>query len=121
MSDIQRWRLNGGSIKDDGAGPYVRYADHVEALRLAQGQAYGDIAEVKAMAYEQGQRDALAKAEQAVVDSLDYDSDKRHIRRVFAAIKGEQSIHGHRTTCTVFSCPEGECDCRVKGESDAVS
>jgi HNH endonuclease len=39
MSDIQRWRLNGGSIKDDGAGPYVRYADHVEALRQAETDA----------------------------------------------------------------------------------
>jgi hypothetical protein len=70
MSDIQRWRLNGGSIKGDGAGPYVRYADHVEALRQAESRewAAGHRAAVaqESAAYEQGQRDEREKAVQRV-------------------------------------------------------
>jgi flagellar biosynthesis/type III secretory pathway protein FliH len=66
MSDIQRWSF------PSGAGDFVRYADHVEALRQAEINAVDGILEQRAYAagrrdgydqgIEQGQRDAVSLA-----------------------------------------------------------
>jgi hypothetical protein len=111
MTDIQRWDMTGsywGSVMrvESKHGPYVTYADHVEALRQAVAsvtsfaikQIMGEEEDTRRdllAAYEQGQRDALAAAVQRVealrhsvpsTDRVWMPTDE-----VIAAIKGEQA------------------------------
>jgi hypothetical protein len=100
MSDIQRWSF------PSGAGDFVRYADHVEALRQARADEREKCQEKVwnfDRGYEQGHRDALAGAVQRVeaisADDLDKVNPLRERillptflitqRAVIAAIKGD--------------------------------
>lgn len=86
MTGIPRW--SGVAAYRDDNGPWVTYADHVEALRQAEKWVIDQTAD----AYEQGQRDALAAAVQRVEAApwLDTLTQQLIRERVIAAIKGEQ-------------------------------
>jgi len=62
MSDIQRWSMAYTNDRPHPEGKWVRYADHVEALR----QAEIDVQQAFQHGLEVGQRDALAGAVQRV-------------------------------------------------------
>ncbi len=100
MADIQRWTpllTNKGTVQGYATpdGPYVTYADHVEALRQArlhEGWFSGyDVGHVEG--YEQGQRDALAAVEKHAAEFLAEDDRVAHdvLMFVIATIRGEQA------------------------------
>jgi hypothetical protein len=103
MSDIQRWSeyVDGMVISEQGY--WVTYADHVEALRQAERWSTPEHVEQANYWYEQGQRDALARAVQQVTDDcianghydashVYYESDYQlceNCKGTIAAIKGD--------------------------------
>jgi hypothetical protein len=87
-----RWTSFGPMLDEDG--PFVTYADHVEALRQATALATPETVAQANYWYEQGQMDAIAAAVQRVEVLIDPwpNTSPGVIRRgnVFAAIKGDQ-------------------------------
>jgi hypothetical protein len=87
MTEMLRYRWTSFGPMLDEDGPFVTYADHVEALRQAS------LEPLPSLAYEQGQRDALDAAVQRVEALIDPwpNTSPGLIRRgnVFAAIKGD--------------------------------
>ncbi len=92
-----KWTSFGPMLDEDG--PFVTYADHVEALRQAEQRGYLQGQEDSATQFqygvEQGQRDALAAAVQrvkALAGPTQWRPEPRktaQISEVIAAIKGE--------------------------------
>jgi hypothetical protein len=66
MTDILRYKWTSFGPMLDEDGPFVTYADHVEALRQVTDLATPETVRQANYWYEQGQRDALAAAVQRV-------------------------------------------------------
>ncbi len=94
MTDMLRYKWTSFGPMLDEDGPFVTYADHVEALRQASALATPETVAQANYWYEQGQRDALDAAVQRVEALIDPwpNTSPGLIRRgnVFAAIKGDQ-------------------------------
>jgi hypothetical protein len=102
MTDILRYRWTSFGPMLDEDGPFVTYADHVEALRQATALATPETVMQANYWYEQGQRDALAGAVQRV-EAIGKVSQAKHegdpyswsvglldCATVISAIKGDQ-------------------------------
>jgi hypothetical protein len=99
MTEMLRYRWTSFGPMLDEDGPFVTYADHVEALRQATALATPETVVQANYWYEQGQRDALAQAVQRVEEltiphhfPVDVTCGvwKLVIRECIAAIKGDQ-------------------------------
>jgi hypothetical protein len=109
MTEMLRYRWTSFGPMLDEDGPFVTYADHVEALRQVTDLATPETVVQANYWYEQGQRDALKAAVQrveAIADDMnsgvdwnwDYEADptgmtrnpRVWIREAVAAIKGDQ-------------------------------
>ncbi len=66
MTDMLRYKWTSFGPMLDEDGPFVTYADHVEALRQATSLATPETVSQALYWYEQGQRDAIAAAVQRV-------------------------------------------------------
>jgi hypothetical protein len=77
-----RWTIFGPMLEEDG--PFVTYADHVEALRQATALATPETVAQAIYWYSQGQRDALARLEAYLAGC-----NCPHVGGALAAIKGD--------------------------------
>jgi hypothetical protein len=110
MTDILRYRWTSFGPMLDEDGPFVTYADHVEALRQASALATPETVAQANYWYEQGRQDFLKAAVQrveAIADDMnsgvdwnwDYEADptgmtrnpRVWIREAVDAIKGDQA------------------------------
>jgi hypothetical protein len=66
VGEIQRWTFDGPPAYEYGEGGWVTYADHVAAVATVQADMRDENKRNYDMGYEQGQRDAIAKAVAAV-------------------------------------------------------
>ena len=95
MTEMLRYRWTSFGPMLDEDGPFVTYADHVEALRQATALATPETVVQAMYWYEQGQRDALAQAVQRVealveVQHADFVGFYVNTEAVKRAIKGDQ-------------------------------
>jgi hypothetical protein len=91
MTDMLRYKWTSFGPMLDEDGPFVTYADYVEALRQATALATQETVAQANYWYEQGQSDALAAAVQRVEAFLD-PWPNTWLRRVetIAAVRGDQ-------------------------------
>ncbi len=109
MTDILRYRWTSFGPMLDEDGPFVTYADHIEALRQATALATPETVMQANYWYEQGQRDALAQAVQRVEALSEYSLRDT----CMTAIKGELIMAEHLPECwtTEKSDPPAWCIC----------
>ena len=113
MSEIQRYYIPNGisEAQPSDEGFFVTYADHLEALRQAEGREWH--AGIK-RGYEQGQRDALAAAVQrvkaAIAAGLETSSDKA---LYFFELDEDDPTTGHDVTFNIEAIIAA-----IKGDSE---
>jgi hypothetical protein len=91
MTEMLRYKWTSFGPMLDEDGPFVTYAEHVEALRQASALATPETVAQATYWYEQGQRDALKAAVQRV-EALFLGNlhSNGFVNAIMAAIKGDQ-------------------------------